>query len=67
MKLPAIGNKKGLENGCAVEMYNHGRYFTVTGRVYGEERAVAERTEEYRKMHEKYFAEAPNVPWYSLV
>ncbi len=62
VKLPAIGNKKGLENGCAVEMYNHGRYFTVTGRVYGEERAVAERTEEYRKMHEKYFAEAPDVP-----
>ena len=57
VKLPAIGNKKGLENGCAIEMYNHGRYFTVTGRVYGEEREVAERTEEYRKLHEKYFVE----------
>ncbi len=61
VKLPAIGNKKGLEDGCAIEMYNHGRYFTITGRVYGEERAVAERTEEYRKLHEKYFAEAPRA------
>ena len=57
VKLPAIGNKKGLENNCAIEMYNHGRYFTITGQVYGEEREVAERTEEYRKLHEKYFVE----------
>ena len=64
VKLPAIGNKKGLENGCAIEMYNHGRYFTITGRVYGEERAICDRTEEYRKLHEKYFIEAlkPPVP-----
>ena len=66
VKLSAIGNKKGLENDCAIEMYNHGRYFTITGQVYGEERAIAERTEEYRKLHEKYFAvpqkaEAPKV------
>ena len=61
VNLPAIGNKKGFDNGCAIEMYNHGRYFTVTGRVYGSERAIAERTNEYRKLHEKYFSEAPKA------
>ena len=55
VKLPAIGNKKGLENGCAIEMYNHGRYFTVTGNVYGEERGIGERTKEFAAIHEQYF------------
>lgn len=58
VKLPAIGNKKGLENGYAIEMYNHGRYFTVTGKVYGAERGIAERTKEFAGIHEKYFKKA---------
>ena len=58
VKLPAIGNKKGLENGTAIEMYNNGRYFTVTGKMYGEERGVAERTNEFKELHEKYFGRA---------
>lgn len=36
------------------EMYDSGRFFTVTGRVYGEAKAIAERTEAARKMYEKY-------------
>ena len=55
VKLSAIGNKKGLESGCAIEMYNHGRYFTVTGKVYGEEREIGDRTKEFAAIHEKYF------------
>lgn len=58
VKLPAIGNKKGLENGTAIEMYNNGRYFTVTGTVYGASRGVSERTKEFREVHEKYFGKA---------
>ena len=58
VKLPAIGNKKGLENGTAIEMYNNGRYFTVTGKVYGDSRGVSERTKEFREVHEKYFGKA---------
>lgn len=58
VKLPAIGNKKGLEKDCAIEMYNHGRYFTVTGKVYVEEREIEDRTKEFAAIHEKYFKKA---------
>ena len=58
VKLPAIGNKKGLENGTAIEMYNNGRYFTVTGKMYGEAHGVCERTNEFKELHEKYFGRA---------
>ena len=58
VKLSAIGNKKGLEKDCAIEMYNHGRYFTVTGKVYGKERDIGERTKEFAAIHEKYFKKA---------
>ena len=37
-----------------LEMYDSLRYFTVTGQVYGEEKRIAERTAEARKVYEKY-------------
>ena len=46
-KLPDIGRKKGLTRGsndCGIEMYNHRHYFTVTGRIYGQNKEIQERT-----------------------
>ncbi len=39
-----------------IEMYDSGRYFTVTGNVYGEAKPIAERTEMARKIYYKYLA-----------
>ena len=60
--LPAIGNKKALYNGQGLEMYNHSRYFTVTCKVFGEAKPVADRTEEFRRIHEKYFSKPKTEP-----
>ena len=38
-----------------LEMYDSGRFFTVTGEIYGEEREISERTFEARKIYDKYF------------
>ena len=37
-----------------LEMYDSGRFFTVTGEIYGEEREISERTAEARKIYDKY-------------
>ncbi len=41
-----------------IEMYDSGRFFTVTGNVYGEARPVSERTEAVRKVYAKYLAKS---------
>ena len=53
-----IGRRKEVEGGFGLEMYNHGRYFTVTGKIYGEARDVEERTEEFLEVYERYFGES---------
>ena len=37
-----------------LEMYDSGRFFTVTGEIYGEEREISERTAEARKIYDKF-------------
>ena len=37
-----------------IEIYDSGRYFTVTGKIFGEARPVSERTEQARKVYDKY-------------
>ena len=37
-----------------IEMYDSGRYFTITGQVYGEAKLIAERTEIAREIYDKY-------------
>lgn len=37
-----------------LEMYDSGRFFTVTGEIYGDEREISERTAEARKIYERY-------------
>jgi replicative DNA helicase len=41
-----------------IEMYDCGRYFTVTGQVYGEAKPIAERTETARKIYDVYLAKS---------
>ena len=61
-----FGNKVTLatEGGkdCGLEMYTCKRYFTITGKVYGEPRPVSERTKEFDLIHEKYFASRVSQP-----
>ena len=37
-----------------LEMYDSGRFFTVTGEIYGEERGLSERTGEAQKIYNKF-------------
>lgn len=58
-----IGERnKNPKNG--LEMYDSRRYFTVTGKVYGEVKPIAERTEEARRVYKKYMPEEekPRTP-----
>ena len=57
-ELPPSGRKKG-----DVEMYDAGRFLTITGKVLGAARPVAERTEQIRAVHAEIFppADAPEA------
>ena len=59
--LKDIGRKKGINDTCAIEMYNHGRYFTFTGKIYGTPKPIEERSKEFQEIYEKYFSE-PSKP-----
>ncbi len=41
-----------------IEIYDTGRYFTITGNVYGELKPLSERTETVRKIYDKYLSRA---------
>ena len=43
-----------------LEMYDSGRYFTVTGKAYGDSKALAERTERARKIYNEYLIVSRN-------
>ncbi len=51
--IPVDGRKKGF-----IEMYKAKRYFTVTGNIYGELKPINERTEQVRKLFNKYFSDS---------
>ncbi|MBR1438647.1 MAG: hypothetical protein IJ587_08945, partial [Synergistaceae bacterium] len=53
--LKDIGRKRSIKDTCAIEMYTYGRYFTVTGKIFGEAQEVAERSEEFWEVYESYF------------
>ncbi|MDR0489670.1 MAG: hypothetical protein LBH28_00290 [Oscillospiraceae bacterium] len=42
-----------------LEIYSEGRYFTVTGNVYGGVRAIETRTAELQAIHDKYLLQEP--------
>lgn len=52
--LPGTRRKKTLEGGGAIEMYDQGRYFVVTGnRLEGTPEAINERATELAELHSK--------------
>lgn len=50
--LPEGARRKGK-----VEMYSHGRFFIMTGNLYGEARPIDECTETIKILHQKYLSE----------
>ena len=50
-----VGRKRGIRDTCAIEMYTYGRYFTVTGKIFGEAQEVVERSDEFWEVYERYF------------
>ena len=50
--LPSGARRKGK-----VEMYSEGRFFIMTGNLYGHARAIDECTETVRILHQKYLSE----------
>ena len=51
--LSAIGSRHRNDE-LGLEMYDNGRFFTVTGQIYGEVRSLVERTETVRKVYDEY-------------
>lgn len=50
-----IPGTEGVEGKCVeIEMYNTERFFTVTGRIYGQEKPINERTAQFQQIHDKY-------------
>jgi replicative DNA helicase len=59
--IPAGRNKVANGDGTDFEMYESGRYFTVTGNALGEVKPVQERTAQAAAIHKKYFPQ-PEQP-----
>ncbi|MBQ2616556.1 MAG: hypothetical protein IJF90_06830 [Synergistaceae bacterium] len=54
--LSEIGSRNKNDD-IGLEIYDHRRYLTVTGKVYGEAKPICERTEALRELYGKYMAE----------
>ena len=57
VSLSGFGSRRRNDE-LGIEMYDSGRYFTVTGNVYGEAKSIAERTEIARKIYDKYLTKS---------
>lgn len=57
--LPPIGRK---DDEIGLEMYNHSRYFTVTGRPYGTPQPIQERTKQAQELLNRYFQSSEASP-----
>ena len=54
-------NQIGSRNdNIGLEMYNSGRFFTVTGRPYGKPKPIQERTDKVKMIYAKYLNRQPN-------
>ena len=51
---PGADITRHRKKGHFLEIYNGGRYFTVTGNIYGSERTIGVRTAELQAIHDKY-------------
>ncbi len=55
-----IGNRDGE---LGIEIYNSGRFFTISGKIYGSEKRIKDRTHEVQEFHDKYFKKMdPETP-----
>ena len=52
--LSEIGSRRRNDE-LGLEIYDSGRYFTITGQIYDEAKPITERTEAVRKIYDKYF------------
>lgn len=69
--LSSIGNNR-RNDGIGLEMYDTSRFFTVTGQIYGEAKTIKNRSEEIKKIYDKYLLKDNNknsitTPSHSLV
>ena len=55
ISLSEFGSRRRNDE-LGIEMYDNGRYFTITGQVYGEAKPIAKRTEIARRIYDKYLA-----------
>ena len=51
---PGVNIARHRKKDCFLEIYSEGRYFTVTGNVYGRARAIETRTAELQAIHDKF-------------
>lgn len=49
-----LGNVGSRNDDIGLEMYNNGRFFTVTGKVYGEPKPIQERTQQAQAVFDRY-------------
>lgn len=49
-----LGNVGSRNDDIGLEMYNNGRFFTVTGKVYGQPKPIQERTQQAQAVFDKY-------------
>lgn len=52
----SLGKMGRRNDRIGLEMYNHGRFFTVTGRPYGEPKSIQERTEQAEEVCRRYLS-----------
>lgn len=55
----ALGPIGKRNDEIGLEMYNNGRFFTVTGEVYGQTKPIQERTAQVRSIISKYLPDKP--------
>lgn len=59
VSLSEIG-KRNRNAELGLEIYDSRRYFTVTGRLFGDEKPLAERTKELREVYSRYMPKSEN-------
>ena len=62
LSAPAIVERldeKGKSKNPEIEAYNNERYFTITGNIYGERKAIESRTEQLQAVCDKFLTPAP--------
>lgn len=59
--LSAIG-KRNKNDSIGLEIYDHVRYFTVTGKPYGDVKPLAERTTQLREVYRRYMPKESEKP-----